>query len=305
MDQSGNVSAWSDYYPFGLESRGSSSVNEPKEGFSGKQFDEESGFNYFGARYYNAGIARFVTPDPLSSKYPSLTPYHFVSGNPVSLYEVDGRFMKDVHDKLIEEAFTTVHQGSLLSNRRVYEGMSTAKWESLKQDVWSNYRSADHADNSSYNETFSNATTLLDDNSFEAVGQALHGIQDFYSHSNFADVAGKIFGDKIVTFDEAMQNKGFADLWGKEGFSGSYGNPLVNESSSMHHDNNNFDYFPDKTYQGVGAEKAKQRQSTPGYAAGFNRRYEMAKKHSSAWLNHWRNKREFEKKNDRFDAENK
>lgn len=90
LDQNGNVDSWTDYYPFGKEARGSSTVNAPKEGFSGKQLDVESGLNYFGARYYNPEIGRFNSNDRFSFKYPSLNPYQYAANNPLRYIDFNG-----------------------------------------------------------------------------------------------------------------------------------------------------------------------------------------------------------------------
>lgn len=91
LDESGNVDSWTDYYPFGKESRGSSTANRPKEQFTGKERDSEIGLDYFGARYYNAEIGRWLTVDPKGGKYPDLTPYNYVANNPIKLVDLDGR----------------------------------------------------------------------------------------------------------------------------------------------------------------------------------------------------------------------
>lgn len=80
-----------DYYPFGKEARGSSSANEPKEQFTCKERDAESGSDYFGARYYNSSLARFLCIDPLASTYPQWSPYVYAGNMPVHLIDVDGR----------------------------------------------------------------------------------------------------------------------------------------------------------------------------------------------------------------------
>ncbi len=90
LDQTGNVDSWTDYYPFGKESRSSSSANKPREQFTGKERDAESGLDYFGARYYNADIARWVSVDPMNGKYPSLTPYNYAASNPISFVDPNG-----------------------------------------------------------------------------------------------------------------------------------------------------------------------------------------------------------------------
>jgi RHS repeat-associated protein len=79
------------YYPFGKESRGSETANTPKEKFTGKERDAESGLDYFGARYYNPDIVRWTSVDPLWEKHPDWTPYNYVLGNPLLLVDPDGR----------------------------------------------------------------------------------------------------------------------------------------------------------------------------------------------------------------------
>ena len=54
-DASGSVVWQADYKPFGEENTFSGSV-ENKNRFVGKEKDEETGFNYFGARYMDAKI---------------------------------------------------------------------------------------------------------------------------------------------------------------------------------------------------------------------------------------------------------
>jgi len=59
--------------------------------FTGKEKDDETGYNYFGARYYNSDISIWLSVDPLADKYPSLSPYMYCAGNPVMLVDPDGR----------------------------------------------------------------------------------------------------------------------------------------------------------------------------------------------------------------------
>jgi hypothetical protein len=47
--------------------------------------------NYFGARYYDADISVWLSVDPLSDKYPSMSAYMYCAGNPVMLVDPDGR----------------------------------------------------------------------------------------------------------------------------------------------------------------------------------------------------------------------
>ena len=58
---------------------------------NGKEKDLESGYNYYGARYYYDWATIWLSVDPLSDKYPHLTSYNYCANNPVMLVDPDGR----------------------------------------------------------------------------------------------------------------------------------------------------------------------------------------------------------------------
>lgn len=60
--------------------------------FTGKEKDSESGFHYFGARYYDSELLTgWLSVDPMMDKYPSISPYNYCKLNPVILFDPDGR----------------------------------------------------------------------------------------------------------------------------------------------------------------------------------------------------------------------
>jgi len=59
--------------------------------FSGKEKDAETGYGYFGARYYDSGLSIWLSVDPMSDKYLSMSPYNYCANNPVILVDPDGR----------------------------------------------------------------------------------------------------------------------------------------------------------------------------------------------------------------------
>ena len=59
--------------------------------FNGKEKDEETGYNNFGARYYTDWASIWLSVDPMSDKYPHLTSYNYCANNPVMLVDPDGR----------------------------------------------------------------------------------------------------------------------------------------------------------------------------------------------------------------------
>lgn len=65
-----------------------------KYGFDGYEKDDEvsgSGNIYnYGFRIYNSRLGKFLSTDPLSKKYPELTPYQFASNRPIKAIDLDG-----------------------------------------------------------------------------------------------------------------------------------------------------------------------------------------------------------------------
>ena len=93
LDEDGSVKEYYDYYPFGLNLRESiSGSNKARYKFTGKELDDENGVGwyYFGARYYDAGIGRWLTTDLLAEKYPNISPYVYSLNNPLKYIDPDG-----------------------------------------------------------------------------------------------------------------------------------------------------------------------------------------------------------------------
>ncbi len=58
---------------------------------NGKELDQETGYYYYGARYYDPSAALWIGVDPLQMKYPDVSPYVYCAGNPVKYVDPDGR----------------------------------------------------------------------------------------------------------------------------------------------------------------------------------------------------------------------
>ena len=63
--------------------------------FTGKEKDSETGYYYFGARYYNPDLSLWLSVDPMADKYPSLSPYNYCAWNPMKLVDPDGAEMDE------------------------------------------------------------------------------------------------------------------------------------------------------------------------------------------------------------------
>ncbi len=94
LDEDGDTYQFFDYYPFGLSSREDIGGAEKERFlFTGKELDEEGELDwyYFGARYYDPSIGRWLTPEPNAEKYPSISPYVYSLNNPLGFIDPDGR----------------------------------------------------------------------------------------------------------------------------------------------------------------------------------------------------------------------
>lgn len=60
--------------------------------FNGKEKDHESGFHYYGARYYwSEVLTGWLSVDPMMDKYPNISPYNYCMWNPVLFVDPDGQ----------------------------------------------------------------------------------------------------------------------------------------------------------------------------------------------------------------------
>ena len=91
--------------------------------FIGKERDSETGFSYFGARYYDSDlITGWLSVDPMADKYPNISPYAYCAWNPVRLVDPDG---EDPFTAILEgvTAFA-ISAGIDFVDNFIFEGMS-------------------------------------------------------------------------------------------------------------------------------------------------------------------------------------
>ena len=60
--------------------------------FTGKERDTETGYDYFGARYYWSIGGIFTSVDQCADDYPWITPYAYCANNPIKYVDPDGKF---------------------------------------------------------------------------------------------------------------------------------------------------------------------------------------------------------------------
>src|SRR5690606_27311478 len=92
------VSQHMEYLPFGetLVDEHTNSYNSPFK-YNGKEFDEETGNYFYGARYYDPRLSIFISVDPLAEQAPDWTPYRYGFNNPIKYTDPTGMFEDPVY----------------------------------------------------------------------------------------------------------------------------------------------------------------------------------------------------------------
>ncbi len=97
-DWSGQVVESHDYDVFGQEVNPQAGTQAPQpKRFAGKERDTETGWDYFGARYYGSKIGRFTTVDPVYTWQENLVDpqrwnrYAYARNNPLRYVDPDGK----------------------------------------------------------------------------------------------------------------------------------------------------------------------------------------------------------------------
>jgi len=88
----GEVNQNIEYFPSGetFVENHLNSYNTPYK-FNSKELDDETGYYYYGARYYNPRVSLWLNVDPEFEKNPSWSPYVYTFNNPVIFTDPDGR----------------------------------------------------------------------------------------------------------------------------------------------------------------------------------------------------------------------
>ena len=80
------------YMPYGeLWVNQQASQYDERFKFTGKERDTETGYDYFGARYYLSLLGIWMSPDPLLDEYPEISSYAYCKWNPVKNVDPDGK----------------------------------------------------------------------------------------------------------------------------------------------------------------------------------------------------------------------
>jgi len=119
-----------EYYSFGLRIPGGYNFsNNNRYLYNGKEIQTDLSNQYdYGARFYDPAIARWTSVDPLAEKYTGISPYNYVTNNPIRRIDPNGKdvifdITRDKDDKItgIKIRATVYIKGSGASAERAGE----------------------------------------------------------------------------------------------------------------------------------------------------------------------------------------
>lgn len=72
--------------------------------FSAKEKDAETGYSYFGARYYSSDLSIWLSVDPMSDKYAYQSGYVYCGNNPIKIIDPNGMWEWDASGNLVAQS---------------------------------------------------------------------------------------------------------------------------------------------------------------------------------------------------------
>ncbi|MCO5237941.1 MAG: hypothetical protein M9904_14595 [Chitinophagaceae bacterium] len=212
-----DVSTASDYFPFGMRMPGrtyTATGTKYKYGFNGKENDNEvkgegNQLDY-GMRIYDPRLGRFLSVDPLTSKYPMLTPYQFASNTPIQAIDLDGKEgvintikvnNQPVVDVLTYHVVIATTNNLTASNKAYYTGPNYQNTSALQAEI-------QNALNSVYNQNKNLADVVTNPNTVNgSVPVYYNFIVSTFSVENVSigDKKRQLYADQNVSFIDNVQ----------------------------------------------------------------------------------------------------
>ena len=127
-DAKANVAQFDAYLPYGeLLVDEHSSTEEMPYKFNGKEFDQETGLYYYGARYMNPKTSLWYGVDPLAEMYPSVGCFCYSNNNPIVNIDPTGK------------SWEPVNEGGKVISLQDKEHIHSYKWVGYDKDVKGNF----------------------------------------------------------------------------------------------------------------------------------------------------------------------
>ena len=129
-DAQANQVSLVNYEPYGEVAASSEGEDTFCAKFTGKEFDSNIGLYYFGSRYYDAHLGRFLTPDPARQYF---SPYIYGNGDPLGGIDPSGEFFISLTVLAIGAAMAG---GAFMGGAAVNNSMNPASWDWSDGKTW-------------------------------------------------------------------------------------------------------------------------------------------------------------------------
>nr|WP_019506886.1 RHS repeat-associated core domain-containing protein [Pleurocapsa sp. PCC 7319] len=129
-DAQANQVSLVNYEPYGEVTASSEGEDAFRAKFTGKEFDSNSELYYFGSRYYDAHLGRFLTPDPARQYF---SPYIYGNGDPLGGIDPNGEFFISLTVLAIGAAMAG---GAFMGGAAVNNSMNPASWDWSDGKTW-------------------------------------------------------------------------------------------------------------------------------------------------------------------------
>jgi RHS repeat-associated protein len=162
-------------------------------GFTGREYDCETGLYYYRARYYNPAIGRFLQTDPIGYA-DSLNLYQYCGNNPVNFIDSLGLWKGPVHERLTRIAMQQAGFSKEDIDAAIKANLDVDRASNQLNDAAHSMQGNGTASGDLIRELMERArsakTTGDKAAALDALGRALHTIQDRYAHKNTRGLGG-------------------------------------------------------------------------------------------------------------------
>ncbi len=190
LDSTQNVVVSYGYNVFGRRISKSGDFDQPFQ-FSTKRYDDVTGLSYYGYRFYNSAIGRWMTRDPLGEAG-GINLYGFVGNNPVNMVDPWGWYGSDVHygktnmwaraiginlqdAEMIARSNESVDHGRTNPFINPFPHFQQYDGNKRRPEIWKKVRA------------------LAEKGDIVGFGRKLHEFQDTFSHEGYRPIPGHIF----------------------------------------------------------------------------------------------------------------
>ena len=168
--------------------------------FSAKERDSGTGLSYFGSRYYSSDLSIWLSVDPMSDKYPSLSPYSYCANNPVKLVDPNGEeiVITETTDKNGNKVINIKFTAALVNKSS--RSISSEKMELYKSSIESslkNHYGGSYDDGTTVNVSVDLKVYDKDDLSYCLTDRHNIFIKDYcsdYTKAGMAEEGGEKYG---------------------------------------------------------------------------------------------------------------